>query len=178
MVVVRVRMYCMTPPSSHEIEIPAESRAIKRVYQQSGLTVADLAAATDLSVGTIHVALSGIRYRGSEARLAVPSDRTLVRLASALGLTPEFLRHFDRDRAADLLAEAGEPSTRPAFPAEQDAQVAVAARSVLTRQILSVFSTEELRAELERRDQSEQEAERRENDRELWDTLRTEQMPL
>lgn len=168
----------MKPPSRPELEIPPECRAIKLVHQKSGLTVADLATATDLSVGTIHVALSGVRYRGSEAKVTVPSDRTLVRLASALGLTPEFLRGVDRDRAADLLAKADEVGARPNFEVEQGAQAAVAARGALIRQILAVFSTEELRAELERRDRSEEEEERRENNKDLWDTLRTEQMPL
>lgn len=168
----------MKSPSDHDVAIPPECRAIKSVHQKSGLTVADLAAATDLSVGTIHVALSGVRYRGSEAKVTAPSDRTLVRLASALGLTPQFLRQVDRDRAADLLAEADDIEARPSFPGEQEAQAAVAARSALTRQILAVFSTEELRVELDRRNRLEEEDERRENERELWETLRTEQMPL
>lgn len=148
----------MSTPS-HGPDIPPESQAIRSVYQKSGLTVADLAGATGLSVGTIHVALSGVRYRGSDARIAVPSDRTLVRLASALGLSAEFLRRLDRDRAADLLAEADEAGGRPTFAVEEDAQAAVAARSALTRQILAVFSTEELRAELDRREPSEQQEE-------------------
>lgn len=167
----------MNPPSVHDVEIPPESLAFKLVYQRSGLTVADLAAATDLSVGTIHVALSGVRYRGSDARVAVPSDRTLVRLASALGLAPSFLRNLDRDRAADLLAEAGEAGAKPSFAADEEAQAAVAARSALTRQILAVFSTEELRAELLRRDQLEQDEENREANKDHWDTLQADRYP-
>jgi len=167
----------MKAPLDHEDQIPAECRAIKLVHQRSGLTVADLAAATGLSVGTIHVALSGVRYRGSEAKITAPSDRTLVRLASALGLKPGFLRDVDRGRAADLLAEADEVGVRPVFAVEQDAQAAVAARSALTRQILAVFSTEELRTELERRDRLEEEDERRENNKDLWDTLQADRHP-
>lgn len=133
---------------------------LKAAYRKSGLTVADLAAATGLSVATIHIAMKGIRYRDGKAKAAVPPDRTLVKLASVLRIHPDALRASDRGRAADLLAEASGADDEPAatFASDLEAQAAVAGRAALARQVLAVFSTEELRAELERRDRAEHEA--------------------
>lgn len=130
---------------------------LKAAYKKSGLKVADLAAATGLSVGTIHIALSGIRYRDGKGRPAVPPDRTLVKLASVLGIHPDALRAYDRPRAAELLEEAvsTEDASSPAFASDLEAQAAVAGRAALARQVLAAFSVEELRAEIERRERAE-----------------------
>lgn len=153
---------------------------LKAVYRDSGLTVADLASATGLSVGTVHIALNGIRYRDGRAKVAIPPDRTLVKLASALRIHPDVLRVHDRARAADLLVEASrvEAGQEVSFASEREAQAAVAGRSVLARQVLAVFSDDELRAELERRDHSENIRMHRQEEADLADTLATDQWPL
>ena len=133
---------------------------LKAAYRKSGLTVADLAAGTGLSVGTIYIAMNGVRYRDGEAKVAVPPDRTLVKLASVLRIQPDALRTLDRGRAADLLAEASgaNAESMATFASDSGAQAAVAGRAALARQVLAVFSTEELSAELERRGRVEHEA--------------------
>mgnify|MGYP001359652749 CR=1 FL=1 len=134
---------------------PAESLLLKATYKKSGLTVADLAAATGLSVATLHIALNGIRYREDGPRVSAPSDITLVKLGSVLGLEPEALRAIGRDRAADLLVEANTAGPRAAVPSEQEAMAAAAARTALTIQVLGAFSTDELRTEIRRREGAE-----------------------
>ncbi|BCT74208.1 hypothetical protein SCMU_00500 [Sinomonas cyclohexanicum] len=160
--------------------MPPESTMLKAAYRKSGLTVADLGAAAGLSVAAVHIALNGIRYRDGKARVAIPTDRTLVKLASTLRIHPDVLRAHDRPRAADLLVEASrvEAGQDVSFASEQEARVAVAARSVLARQILAVFSDEELRAELERRDRIEHNLMKRESEVDLAETLTTERWPL
>lgn len=138
-------------PDESGLTPPAESALLKALYKKSGLTVADLAAATGLSVATLHIALSGIRYRTDGPRVSVPSDITLVKLGSVLGLDPDVLRQLGRDRAADLLAEANTTGPRSAVPSEQEAMAAAAARTALTIQVLAAFSSDELTAELRRR---------------------------
>ncbi|MDE0546263.1 helix-turn-helix transcriptional regulator [Microbacterium sp. C7(2022)] len=164
-------------PSESELVPPAESSMLRDAYKKSGLTVADLASATGLSVGTVNIALSGIRYRDGRAKVAVPADRTLVKLASVLRIHPEVLRAHDRQRASELLAEASEASAVSPIPSDLNAQAVVTGRSALARQVLALFAAEELRAELERRDRAEHES----IDREAWDdvadTLRTDQWP-
>lgn len=136
---------------SHEVDVPPESKMLKAAYKKSGLTVADLAAATGLSTATIHVAHNGIRYRDGNAKATVPPDRTLVKLSSVLGISPDTLRAHGRDRAAALLEEAGTSQDPAVFPSDREAQAAVAGRAALTQQILSVFSIEDLEAEVQRR---------------------------
>lgn len=151
---------------------------LRDAYKKSGLTVADLASSTGLSVGTVNIALSGIRYRDGKAKVAIPADRTLVKLASVLRIHPEVLRAHDRDRAAELLAEATDASAVSPIASDLDAQAVAAGRSALARQVLALFAAEELRAELERRDRAEHNA----IDREAWDdvadTLRSDQWPV
>lgn len=125
---------------------------LKAAYRKSGLTVADLASATGLSAGTIYIALSGIRYRDGEGRPAVPPDRTLVKLASVLRIHPEALRAYERDRAAELLEEASSETQEARFSSDLEAQAAVVGRAALARQVLAAFSTDELRAEIARRE--------------------------
>jgi transcriptional regulator with XRE-family HTH domain len=147
---------CVTD-TPNDLEPPPESALLKDAYRKSGLTVADLAAATGLSTGTLHIAMNGIRYRDGKGRVAVPPDRTLVKLASVLRIHPDALRSHGRGRAADLLAEASNAEDEPTatFSSDLEAQSAVAGRAALARQVLALFSTEELRSELERRDQTE-----------------------
>lgn len=135
-------------------ETATESLLLKASYKKSGLTVADLAAATGLSVGAISIALSGVRYRDGGAKAAVPSDRTLVRLSSVLRIDPEVWRQIGRDRAAELLAEAIEAGDIANAPADAEAVAAAAGRAALARQVLAAFSSDELRAELARREPS------------------------
>lgn len=150
-------MCCMKDKSS-DVDIPPESALLKEAYRKSGLTVADLAAATGLSSGTLHIAMSGIRYRDGQAKATVPPDATVVKLASVLGIHPDVLRSNGRPRAAELLAEATSgraDATKATFASDLEAKAAAAGRAALARQVLAVFSTEDLRDELERRDRLE-----------------------
>lgn len=133
---------------------------LKTAYRKSGLTAADLATATGLGVATVHIAMNGFRHRNGEARVAIPPDRTLVRLAAVLRIHPDVLRAHDRGRAADLLAEAGSAQREGhelpvTLPSDISTQSSAVGRQGLVRQILAAFSTEELRCELERRDRAE-----------------------
>lgn len=100
-----------------------------------------------------HIALTGVRYRDGKGKAAVPPDRTLVKLASVLRITPDALRAYDRPRAAELLEEAvtADDATATAFASDLEAQAAVAGRAALARQVLAAFSTAELQAEIDRR---------------------------
>ncbi|HXH36241.1 MAG TPA: helix-turn-helix transcriptional regulator [Plantibacter sp.] len=141
-----------TTTNEEAVLSPPESALLKAHYKKSGLTVADLAAATGLSVGTISIALSGIRYRDGRPHVAVPPDRTIVRLSAVLHVDPEIWRNVGRARAADLLAEVTESGNAPTVAADMDAVAAVAGRAALARQVLSAFSSEELRSEISRRE--------------------------
>lgn len=136
-----------------DLAVPSECKLIKDAYRDSGLTVAALANATGLSAGTLHVAMRGTRYRDGEVHIAIPPDRTLVKLASILRVSSDDLRAHGRDRAADLLdeVEASQENT-PTFASDLEAQAAAAGRAALARQVLAAFSTEDLRAEILRRD--------------------------
>ena len=65
-----------------------------------------IAEATGISAATIPITFEGLRYRKGEARVSVPSDRIIVKIASVIGMTPEQLHAVDRQRAADMLEEA------------------------------------------------------------------------
>lgn len=142
---------------ARDFDPPPESAVLKAAHKKSGLTIADLAAATGMAVGTVHIALNGMRYRDGKAKVAVPPDRTLVKLSSVLHVQPTTLRALGRGRAADLLEEASLAGSEPTatFASELEAQAAVVGRAALARQVLSAFSVEELRAELERRERAE-----------------------
>lgn len=131
--------------------VPPESVALNGYYKKSGLTAADLAAATGLSVGAIRIALSGVRYRDGEPKTVVPPDPTVAKLASALGLEPQVLRSLGRERAAEMLAEGKSTAID-----DLDTKAAIAGRQNLARQVLAVFSTEELRTEIARREQGDE----------------------
>lgn len=157
------------------LTIPPESTMLRNAYKKSGLTVADLSSATGLSTATIQNALSGIRYRDRTARATPPPDRTLVKLASVLHVQPDALRANGRERAADVLEAAPQPD---ALPSDVAAQAVATGRQGLARQVLSVFSTEELRAEVSRRDRAEHEEMDQEARQDLTDGLRIDQWPL
>lgn len=141
-----------TPPSEKELQ-PIESELLDAQYRKSGLTVADLARSTGISVGAIRIALSGIRYRDGQPRRVVPPDQTVAKLSSVLGLSAETLIGIGRSRAAAILAE-GQGTTKSAGP-DLNSVAAIAGRQSIVRQMLAIFSTEELRAELERRDRGD-----------------------
>ncbi len=148
---------------------------LKEAYRSSGLTAADLAAATGLSTASVHIAMNGIRYRDGVAKVTVPPDSTVVKLASVLHIHPEALRSHGRDRAAGLLEEANATEGAHQKPqSDREAQAAAYARAALVKQVLAVFSTEELRAELERRDRGDHEQIRRETEAELLADLRAD----
>lgn len=138
-------------PPSKKPEAPAESKVLDNAYRKSGLTAADLAVATGLSVGSIRIALSGLRYRKGEVAAVAPPDQTLAKLASVLGIGPAALIEAGRERAAAILRDAKKPMAVP----DLNAAAAIAGREALARQVLAVFSTEEIRDELGRRSDDE-----------------------
>lgn len=140
--------------SSHPELQPAECAILDARWRTSGLSADDLAEATGISVGAIRIALSGIRYRNGQPRSVVPPDQTLAKLAAVLGIPPEALAGVGRPRAATLLSKV-EGAAKSAEP-DLATVAAIAGRTSLARQILAQFSTEELRAELIRRDGDEQ----------------------
>lgn len=161
-----------------DLETPAESALLKAAYKKSGLRIADLAAAADLSAGTITITLSGVRYRDGRPHVAIPPDRTLVKLAAVLGVRSNDLRDLGRDRAADLLDEANAASGQTiTVSSDEDARAVAAGRQILARQVLAVFSSEELRAELARRDSVDDEESDEQIKAELAEDLRTAQYP-
>ena len=135
-----------------DVQPPAESVLLNDAYKNSGLTAADLAASTSLSISAVRVALAGVRYRQGEAKVTIPPDQTVAKLASALGVGPQSLSAVGRERAAELIKGV---ETDP--PPDLDTAAAIAGRLSLARQVLGLFSTEELRSELERRDRAEHE---------------------
>ncbi|MGO1971616.1 MAG: helix-turn-helix domain-containing protein [Propionibacteriaceae bacterium] len=145
------------PPSESEQDLqPVESELLDAQYRKSGLTVADLAKSTGISVGAIRIALSGVRYRDGQPRRVVPPDQTVAKLAAVLGLSPKALTGIGRSRAAAILAE-GQGSTVSAEP-DLNSVAAIAGRQSVVRQMLAIVSTEELRAELDRRTAEDNEA--------------------
>ncbi|WP_193072452.1 MarR family winged helix-turn-helix transcriptional regulator [Brevibacterium sp. FME37] len=151
-------MPSMPDPSTEvapDLQVPPESALLRMTYKKSGIKVADLAAASGLSVSSIHIALNGFRYRDGVARVAVPPDRTLVKLGSVLGVEPDALREAGRERAAELLDEVSESdqSLPTTFSSDAEAKAHAAGRAALARQVLAAFSLEELRAEVSRREE-------------------------
>lgn len=145
---------------------PVESRLLDSAYRRSGLSAGALAEATGLSIGSVRNALAGARYRDGELRQAIPSDKTVAKLAAALGVTPEALNGVGRERAAAILAE-GEGIALSSSP-DLESAAAIAGRQSVVRQMLAILSTEELRAELDRREESAQEQQDRIDIAEEW----------
>lgn len=127
------------------VSIPAESAALDQAYKRSGMTAADLAAATGISVGAVRIALSGIRYYRGEAKTTPPPDETLAKLAVALGLPPKLFESINRVRAAALMQEV------KTAPVDLEAPAAIGGRLALAKQVLGVFTTNELEEEVRRR---------------------------
>lgn len=123
--------------------------------KRSGLIVADLAAATWLSVSTINNSLRGYRYRKGDPIVVVSPDTTLAEFASQLLINPESLRRVGRPEAADLLATNKPESVHAPveLPELEDEKILVATqvRRSLVRRVLEAFTDQELRDELERR---------------------------
>lgn len=136
--------------TSTPITIPPECVLLHQAYKHSGITAADLAIATGKKIGTIRDALNGYRCRGEGIRRPVNlTDDFVVKLAEALPVSPDELRDAGRNYAADVL-EAAIQAAIP--PDEHDMHVTAAARAHMAQQILTAFSSEELAAELARRD--------------------------
>lgn len=167
--------------------IPEESKLLRAAYKKSGLTVADIAAASGISVPTLHIAFNGIRYRDGVGLASAPTDQTLVKVGSVLRLDARALRGIGRERAAGLLEEALKADGLPVARSSSDeiTLATLAGRRSLTKQILSVFSVDELRAEIERRnapgelntDSDDEDEDNEAFHRELAEDLRTEQWP-
>lgn len=155
-------------------ELP-ESKLLDDAYRRSGLTAADLAVATGLSVTSVRNALSGLRYRNGAAKVVPPPDRTVALLAGALGVSAAALRAVGRDRAAMMLQE-GQEGARSTVDLESVA--AIAGRRALARQILAVFTIEDLEAEIARREGLEAQRYRQEGEAELAEDLRVERSVL
>ncbi|OYO00745.1 hypothetical protein CGZ95_08975 [Enemella evansiae] len=139
-----------SPEPDNGAGIPVESVTLQRAYKQSGLTAADLAAATGMSIGAVRIALAGVRYRNGEARTAIPPDATVAKLASVLGVTAGMLTALGRGRAAAMMAEIETADIDLETPA------AIAGRHSLAKQVLGIFTTEELETEVKRRRWQEQ----------------------
>lgn len=173
-----------------ELSIPPESTLLRTAYERSGLAVPATAEATDISKASIHIAMNGFRYRKGEPVVVSPPDKTVVKLASLLRVEPQAIRDAGRERAAQLLEEIPSDQRPTSTLSDYGAQSQSTGRQILARQMLGVFPTEELRAEIERReakladnelysdDQGDEEADDNEAfHRELSEDLHTQQWP-
>lgn len=143
-----------TPPvdTSH-LQIPPESALLRMAYETSGLIVSAMSRATGISTAAIHIAMNGYRYRDGVPTVVSPPDKTLVKLAAVLQIEPEMLAKAGREHAAKLLSEIPADQLPTAEDPEQVESVSMpSGRTVLARQVLGVFSTDELRAEIQRRE--------------------------
>lgn len=173
------------PLDTSHLSIPPESTMLRVAYESSGLVVAAIARASDVSAAAIHIAMNGFRYRKGVPTVVSPPDKTLVKLAAVLRIEPDALRKVGRDHAAKLLEEI--PAEELPTAEDPDLLESVSmppGRQILARQVLGVFSTAELRAEVERRETKLAEDEFYSDDSddtefhaELADDLRTEQWP-
>lgn len=113
-----------------------------------------MSRATGISTTAIQIAMSGFRYGKRVPSVVPPPDKTLVKLAAVLQIEPEALRKVSRDHAAKLLGEIPADELLSAEDAEQPLESVSMppGRQILARQVLGVFSTDELRAEVERRE--------------------------
>lgn len=145
---------------SDELQIPAVSPLLKAAQRTSGRSVPQLAVDTGLSPATIHIALRGTRYTSGIERAVEPPDRTVVLLATVLGVTPQQLRDVGRRRAAvlmealpddDLEVSSMRGDVESAREVTLRQEAAARAREEVLRQVLAAFTDEELGRELERR---------------------------
>lgn len=136
-----------------ELVTPPECSLLRVAYERSGLAVSAMAKATDISKASIHIAMNGFRYHKGEPVVVSPPDKTVVKLASLLRVEPQAIRDAGRERAAQLLEEIP-PDQRPTSTlSDYEAQAVAASRHLLARQMLAVFTTEELGIEIEHRHQ-------------------------
>lgn len=172
----------MPKPPNHDtsgLDIPPESTLLRAEYERSGLTIAAMSRATGISTAALHIAMNGFRYReGGTPTSVTPPDKTIVKLASLLRISPGILREVKRERAAQLLEETPAHQRPTSTPSDRDAQFAAASRRLLVRQMLAVFNTEELRAEIELRNEAEAiDSDDSEFHAELAEDLNTDQWP-
>lgn len=135
-----------------------------------------MAKATGMSTTAIQIAMNGYRYRDGKATVTMPPDSTVVKMASVLRVSPAALRDVNRVRAAELLEEAT-TDLRTTTSTDQSAMAMSAGRQALAHQVLAAFSTEELRAEIEHRDNADDEAQDAQTYAELTDDLKSAQYP-
>lgn len=142
------------PIDTSHLSIPPESMLLRTAYESSGLIVSAMAKATGISTPAIFIALNGFRYRKGVPPIAVsPPNKTLVKLAAVLRIEPDALRKIGRDHAAKLLEEFAVDELLTVEGATALDSVSMPpGRQILARQVLGVFSTDELRAEIARRE--------------------------
>lgn len=109
------------------------------------------------------------------------------KLASLLRIQPAALRDAGRERAAQLLEEIPSDKRPTTVASDVDSRSRAEGRRIVTQQVLGVFSTEELRAEIQRREAKRADSELYADEdedaddaafhQELADDLRTEQWP-
>lgn len=156
---------------------------LRAEYKRSGLTIAEVAKVSGVSTPSVHVAVNGFRYYDRQKVVTVPPSKTLVKLAAALSIDAAKLRAVGREDAAQLLEETPAYQLPTPATALADVEAATSARQTVIRQVLGVFSTNELLAEIERRESALADDEPYVEDvdsafhAELTDDLRTEQWP-
>lgn len=156
---------------------------LRAEYKRSGLTIAEVAKVSGVSTPSVHVAVNGFRYYDRQKVVTVPPSKTLVKLAAALSIDAAKLRAVGREDAAQLLEETPTYQLPTPATALADVEAAASARQTVIRQVLGVFSTDELLAEIERRQSALADdgpyVEDVDSDfhAELADDLRTEQWP-
>lgn len=140
---------------SEPIEPPAISRLLHQAYSKAKITAGDIAVATGMSRGSVHVALDGWRKRGGVPTVIIPPDATVVKIAAVLHIDPDDVAAAGRPRAADLMRKIDPATTTPS---DLEAQSVAVGRAGLARQVLAAFSTGELQAEIQRRNGPDEDA--------------------
>lgn len=148
-------------PKNAELDVPRECKLLQKKWseQRPPVPIKQLKVETGLSVTSVTAAINGYRFvAGEGVRVVTPTDTVLFAVAGAIGVTPAELREVGRGIAADMLEQA---KLDPAYPEatvrddQGDTAAALAAmrvrRATLSR-VLSVFTDEELREELARRE--------------------------
>lgn len=153
---------------------------LRAEYKRSGLTIAEVAKVSGVSTPSVHVAVNGFRYYDRQKVVTVPPSKTLVKLAAALSIDAAKLRAVGREDAAQLLEETPTYQLPTPATALADVEAATSARQTVIRQVLGVFSTDELLAEVSRREEVEHRASEAEDaafQEELAEDLRAQQWP-
>ena len=100
-----------------------------------------------------------------------------MKLASVLRIEPSAIRGAGRTRAAELLEEATGTDLPTTTYKDENAQALAAGRHALAIRILAAFSTDELRAEIARRDKTSEAEDDEQTYDELADDLKSAQYP-